>query len=174
MAARHYPAPWGRYREEECGHSSPCWIWTGTIDLKGYGRLWRDGKSHKAHRLFYEKLVGPIPDGLHIDHLCMVKSCVNPAHLEPVTLAENNRRAFKAGRGNPANLARRTHCNHGHEFTPENTAHYNHNRSPEARTCRECQRIRNRSPHAILRPGRRKGSGVASDSVGLLLRDAWA
>ena len=67
---------------------SGCWVWARSLDKEGYGR-WA-GKS--AHRFFYEKFVGPIPDGLEIDHLCNNPSCVNPEHLEPVTHQENMRR----------------------------------------------------------------------------------
>lgn len=77
-----------------------CWLWTGSITRAGYGRIRgadaHDGRTVLAHRLAYELLVGPIPQGLHLDHLCRVRRCVNPEHLEPVTLAENNRRAAAA------------------------------------------------------------------------------
>lgn len=69
-----------------------CWIWTGKQDGGGYGRLPRDGGLVGAHRAFYEAFVAPIPDGLQLDHLCRVPSCVNPLHLEPVTQTENVRR----------------------------------------------------------------------------------
>lgn len=73
-----------------------CWRWTGSL-IRGYGHIGireDDGKWHlrRAHRVAYELLVGPIPEGLTIDHLCNVKHCVNPAHLEPVTTQENTRR----------------------------------------------------------------------------------
>jgi predicted DNA-binding transcriptional regulator AlpA len=67
---------------------SGCWEWTGNRDQFGYGRY--RGKS--AHRLVFVLMVGTIPDGLHLDHLCRVRRCVYPVHLEPVTQAENNRR----------------------------------------------------------------------------------
>lgn len=72
----------------------PCWIWTGSTALPGgYGAfMLGTGKPRRAHRVSYEWLVGPIPDGLHLDHLCVTTPCVNPAHLEPVTNAENVRR----------------------------------------------------------------------------------
>lgn len=76
-----------------------CWIWTAARSNNGYGVV--QGLSGRklthAHRLVFEILAGPIPDGLHIDHLCLNKSCVNPGHLEPVTKAENSRRAVKIG-----------------------------------------------------------------------------
>jgi hypothetical protein len=84
---------WARVEKRPDG----CWIWTGVINHNGYGRYTYarpDGRSlaSRAHRIAYELLVGPIPDGLQLDHLCRVKACVNPAHLEPVTQDENMRR----------------------------------------------------------------------------------
>lgn len=95
-----------------------CWPWRGTISVKGYGRAWL-GKNHKpratgAHRMAYELTVGPIPDGLTIDHLCRVRHCVNPKHLEPVSGRENTMR----GESFSARLARQAKCIHGHEFNP--------------------------------------------------------
>lgn len=82
-----------------------CWIWTGAIQTRGYGSVTDGrGKPMLAHRRAYIEAIGPIPEGLTIDHLCMNKSCVNPDHLEPVTVAENNRR-----QGSPMG-----HCRHGY------------------------------------------------------------
>ena len=69
-----------------------CWLWTGALAPNGYGVGWNGERTRQAHRLVYELLVGPIPEGKHLDHLCCVRNCVNPDHLEPVTQAENNRR----------------------------------------------------------------------------------
>lgn len=95
-----------------------CWNWTAAIDPTGYGRFWLDGRMQYAHRVVYELFVEPIPEGLTLDHLCRNHACVNPAHLEPVTLGENVLR----GVGISAVNARKTHCIRGHEFTDENTA----------------------------------------------------
>jgi hypothetical protein len=69
-----------------------CWIWQRTLDSKGYGVLRRSGIAHQAHRWYWEQEHGAVPDGLEMDHLCRVRACVNPDHLEPVTHAENIRR----------------------------------------------------------------------------------
>ena len=76
-----------------------CWLWTGARSGKGYGIAAKEGTGTAAHRAVYEAHVGPIPAGLTLDHLCMVRHCVNPAHLEPVTVSENNKRAWRARRG---------------------------------------------------------------------------
>lgn len=73
-----------------------CWIWRGTPGANGYGRLSIGNRPTYAHRAAYELHVGPIPAGLTIDHLCRVRMCVNPDHLEPVTRAENTRREAAA------------------------------------------------------------------------------
>lgn len=86
-----------------------CWMWQGAKTRKGYGMT----GSRPAHRITYTLLVGPIPSGLQIDHLCRVPGCCNPEHLEPVTALENNRRA-------PGWLGNKTHCKHGHPFAGEN------------------------------------------------------
>lgn len=78
------------YAVEDRGHSTPCWIFQ-CVTIYGIVKL-RD-RTVPAHRLFYETHVGPIPEGLHVDHLCRQKRCVNPAHLEPVTASENALRA---------------------------------------------------------------------------------
>ena len=72
--------------------SNGCWIWQGYSDKDGYGTIGIKNKVKKAHRVYYEKYIGPIPEGLQLDHLCRNPSCVNPKHLEPVSAAENTRR----------------------------------------------------------------------------------
>lgn len=77
---------------------SGCWLWTGSLDGKGYGKFGLDGRTVGAHRVAYQIERGPIPDGLELDHLCCVPACVNPDHLEPVTHLENIRRNPKRTR----------------------------------------------------------------------------
>jgi hypothetical protein len=83
-------SPLNKYTVDERG----CWIWQGSIGRHGYGRLKWNGKSCSAHRVMYEITKGIIKNGLVIDHLCSVKACVNPDHLEAVTLSENSQRAW--------------------------------------------------------------------------------
>lgn len=71
-----------------------CWLWTGTINRKGYGQFKINYRYYVAHRVSFELAGGVIGDGLQVDHLCYVRHCVNPAHLEPVTPSENMRRAY--------------------------------------------------------------------------------
>lgn len=87
-----------QWMEEDRGHDTPCWVWQRGLNAKGYPRLSLTchgvKKTYRAHRYFYEQHVGPIPAGMTLDHLCNVRCCINPAHLEPVTQAENVRRGL--------------------------------------------------------------------------------
>ncbi|MFI5629195.1 HNH endonuclease signature motif containing protein [Streptomyces sp. NPDC051664] len=105
-----------------------CWEWRGERNKQGYGYYRVSGKRHYAHRASYEAVVGPIPDGLEIDHLCVNPPCINPAHLEPVTHAENQRRAAE----------RQTACRRaGHDWTDLKNVRV---RSNGSRYCAECHR----------------------------------
>lgn len=98
-----------------------CWMWTASTITGGYGYFHLHTKPRTeilAHRYAYELLVGPIPDGLTIDHLCRTPGCLNPAHLEPVTMRENNARSNNV----TAQHARKTHCVRGHLLSGENIA----------------------------------------------------
>lgn len=113
-----------------------CWPWTGALNAQGYGCF--SGMRHvstAAHRVVYTLLVGQIPSGLHLDHLCRNPICVNPAHLEPVTHAENVRRA--------ADQDRSPVCPRGHAFDDENT----YVRTDGYRKCRACAREKAREAY---------------------------
>lgn len=88
-----------------------CWLWTAAQDGRGYGHLRLEGRTRKAHRLAYEWLVGPIPSGLEIDHLCQRPLCVNPQHLELVPHSQNVRRGNSGARNRA-----KTHCPRGHSY----------------------------------------------------------
>jgi hypothetical protein len=90
-----------------------CWLWTAGLSISGgYGQFGLNGRQLQAHRVAYELLIADIPDGLQIDHLCRVRACVNPWHLEPVTLLENARRGARATK---------SACANGHPFDADNT-----------------------------------------------------
>ncbi len=142
-----------------------CWLWTGATDGSGYGRAYWQGQRPRAHRLTYELLLSPVPDGLVLDHLCRNRACVNPAHLEPVTHAENCRRAgitqrqfSDAERRRRRNDWARKHNRERYQSDPE-----------YRRRVLEWQRDWNRDPEVLrrrraryARKPRRPGPGQAS------------
>lgn len=113
--------------------SSGCLLWSGGLTKNGYAaisqRSGSDRQDFYIHRLMYEWLVGPIPEGLEIDHLCRVRHCASPAHLEAVTRRENTLRGVSPA----ARQARQTHCIHGHPFDDANTYRWR-----TRRYCRAC------------------------------------
>lgn len=114
-----------------------CWNWLGSITEKGYGIFTVKKKHIKAHRYFYEFFVGKIPPELQIDHLCKNRKCVNPKHLELVTVRENNIRAGKI------QVKNRTHCPSGHPYSGENLFYkFNRKTNYKWRGCRTCERQR--------------------------------
>lgn len=146
------PSPNDRFwaRVDQSGGDDACWPWQGSINGHGYGSVSRAGKVRGTHRVAYELLVGPIPEGLTLDHLChsndptcaggvtcVHRRCVNPAHLQPAAMLVNVMR----GQSPHAQAARQTHCAQGHEFTPENTKVYP---SRNQRVCLICHRAAGR------------------------------
>lgn len=110
-----------------------CWIWSGATMKGGYGLFYADGEKILAHRWSYAHYIGEIPSGMHIDHLCETRNCVNPMRLEPVTPRENLMR----GRNHVALTAGKSHCYRGHEYDAVNTRI----RPDGQRSCKACRRI---------------------------------
>lgn len=118
-----------------------CWVWHGCTTKNGYGiasvgsRKTGNYRQTLVHRFVYEQMVGPIPDGMVLDHLCRNRACCNPAHIEPVPFAENVRR------GNSGKFqASKTHCPAGHEYAGSNLTYY----ANGGRRCKACLREHNR------------------------------
>lgn len=130
-----------------------CWEWQGTTDSYGYGVQKISGRMHKAHRLAYEWLRGPIPAGLTIDHLCWNVLCSNPWHMEPVTSPENTRRRN----------ARRTHCKRGHALTAPNIRLVQSPAGSVVRVCLVCTRLYDE--HRIRVAGKSRRVPVAEWAV---------
>ncbi len=124
---------------EHAPHLGRCHPWTGSLHTDGYGKFWLHGKSVRAPRFAVQRDGREIPRGYEPDHLCRVRSCVNPSHLEVVTKQENLRRAGEVRRGraigNAAIQSAKTHCKRGHDFNPINTRIYRGKRN-----CRTCAR----------------------------------
>lgn len=117
---------------------SGCWLWLGSKNGAGYGTIERDGRTFMAHRYSYERAVGPIPEGLVLDHLCRTPSCVNPEHLEAVTHGENILRGREAIADGALPQRRRTHCAKGHVLRGENVSVG----EDGIKRCRQCQMLR--------------------------------
>lgn len=128
-----------------------CWLWTGSLDTDGYANSRNDGLVHRA---VYRELIGPIPDGHELDHLCRVRNCVNPEHLEPVTHRENVLR----GEGVAAIAARAVECPQGHPYSGRNLVVF----ADGKRRCRACRLERDK---AWKRANRRGSVGSRRTAV---------
>jgi hypothetical protein len=134
-----------------------CWTWLGALDADGYGKYvlprdghWKQRRYLRPHRLAYEEFVGPIPEGLTLDHRCRNRACINPSHLEPVPSVENVMRGEGAGAKN----ARKTHCKSGHPLAGDNLVLTTY-RGRAWRACRTCRRRWSREAQARRRAARR-------------------
>lgn len=124
-----------RFRANYIEAPSGCWIWLGRDGNQFGHRRWTvQGKRVLVHRWAYERFVGPIPNGLTIDHLCRVPRCVNPMHLQPVTQWRN---VWRAQWSPPARNSRKTHCKRGHPLSGPNLQ-IRSNKGRPARQCRTC------------------------------------
>ena len=144
-----------------------CWVWTGARrNGFGYGEIWSGGNEGRplvTHRVAWEATRGPVPEGMQLDHICKNAACCNPAHLRVVTPRQN----YVDFSDSPHALnAKKTHCKHGHEFTPENTrwvtiAHRNKHgkRTGKTKVCRACVKCdERRKAEAAVRYQARKQS----------------
>jgi len=127
---------WSKVRKTD-----QCWFWTASkIGNRGYGKYWHDGKLKLAHVVSFEAHHGPVPTGLVVDHICNVRECVNPNHLQAITQRDNARR----GAGFSGLNSRKTHCAKGHELTDENVKIVKRVDGIR-RKCRECDRQEKRN-----------------------------
>lgn len=133
---------WSKVVNAESG----CWLFVGGCDPDGYGIVWFGGTSVRAHRHFYTVLVGPI-EAETLDHLCRVRCCVNPAHLDPVSNWENQVR----GNTITSRKLAQTHCLRGHPLSGENLLV----KSDGHRRCRKCRNLNSREYSALRRATRR-------------------
>lgn len=127
------------------------WLWLGEVDKDGHGLCRVDGQKRRVHRVVYELLIGPIPEGDVLDHVCRVRQCVNPIHVEPVAHAVNVKR------GGPST---RTHCPRGHPYDAENTHIYITKQGWRERTCRTCKRASDKARREAKKRGNVEGRAL--------------
>lgn len=152
-----YVTPFSKRMEKVIVAPNGCWQWQGVVLKNGYGQLMAQKKHWLAHRFFYEELVGPIPEGLHLDHTChnnsdctagdqcLHRRCVNPVHLEPVKQKVNTNRGRRAN-------SLKTHCPQGHEYTAATT----YVTTQDHRLCKTCARGRKKQPHYFAQDAKRQ------------------
>lgn len=125
-----------------------CWLWNSSLNPKGYGRVTVHGRQKQAHRVVFEAFMDTIPAGMELDHLCRVRCCVNPHHLEPVPGQVNRLR----GLSSPAHNGLKECCPQGHPYSGANLVLYD-----GARNCRECGRVRRKEAKRVARALRISG-----------------
>lgn len=130
---------------------SGCWEYPGGLTVRGYAPISVGNKKKLRHRVSYEHFVGPIPEGLDLDHLCRNRACFNPAHLEPVTRSENIRRGIGPQVIREKYLREVTHCRWGHPFDDANTEW----RTTGGRRCRICRAAHSRTSEVKRTAARR-------------------
>ena len=137
------PSDLERFMKNVAKSGEGCWLWTAIL-TNGYGKFSDGRRVVKAHRWAYEHLAAPIPDGMDIDHLCRVRNCVNPGHLEAVTHQENVKRGLM-----PQIMRERhaavTHCPRGHEYTEQNTYRHTNKKGYVSRSCIICRQTVSRN-----------------------------
>ena len=149
-------APRGRYHTypsvaDRIDATGDCWVWTGATNTGGYGRICANGNDWYVHRLVWTALVGEIPDGLELDHLCQNKVCCNPDHLEPTTRKKNQNRNKAGMNAITRNQVEQTHCQYGHPFSGDNLLTY----KAEGRTRKRCRACYNPQQKARAQQSRR-------------------
>lgn len=168
MTAEQEASALDRLNDKIAFQENDCWHYIGRLDADGYGLFWFVDETRRAHRVSYELLNGPIPDGHVLDHAChdpkfcaggkhcLHRRCINPEHLVAIPWAENTKSGRKVAQLTPEGKASRlalfpsrsrTHCLHGHEYTPNNVKI----RLSGGRTCKECSRLATRECNARKR-----------------------
>lgn len=130
-----------------------CWLWLGGLTSCGYGAFAPVNKGEKAHRWAWMLYRGPIPEGMVIDHMCRVRSCVNPDHLRVVTPTQNT---LENSASLQSQNAKKTHCKNNHLLAGDNLYVNKHKDGTEARACRTCKRVSDLTGHRR----RRREQGV--------------
>lgn len=132
-----------------------CWHWMAYVDSRGYARFYLDGVSRTGHSVAYTRLIGPVPHGLELDHLCRLRSCVHPLHLEAVTRAVNVARGLSPLMGPMRGLRQlaKTHCPSGHEYAGYNLIRKCPGDGRERRACRACKNADAQRRRMVLQQG---------------------